>query len=123
MRVGGGPYLVPISVVNISRLSTVSFTLSFDPTLLHVRAVNEGSFMRAGGVEAVFTQQVSPGRVDVTITRPADATGASGSGLLGAFLFDAVGAGGTTLNLSGFGAGPGGTPLGIQFRPATVAVQ
>lgn len=123
MRVGGGPYLVPISVVNVSRLSTVSFTLAFDPALLHIRAVNEGSFMRAGGAEAVFTQQVSPGRVDVTITRPSDETGASGSGLLGAFLFDAIGPGAATLNLSGFGAGPGGMPMGIQFRPSTVTVQ
>ena len=114
---------MPISVVNVSRLSTVSFTLAFDPAMLHVRAGNEGSFMRAGGTEAVFTQQVSPGGVDVTITRPSDETGASGSGLLGAFLFDAVGPGTATLSLSGFGAGPGGMPMGIQFRPATVMVQ
>ena len=45
--------------------------------------------MRSGGANATFTQQVAPGRVDITIMRAADATGASGTGLLGAVLFDA----------------------------------
>ena len=88
-RVGGGPYTVPISITNASRLSTITLTLTFDPTLLRVRAVQEGSFMRSGGANATFTQQAAPGRVDITITRGADATGASGTGLLGAMLFDA----------------------------------
>ena len=73
--------------------------------------------MRSGGANATFTQQVSPGRVDITITRSADATGASGTGLLGAVLFDAVAPGISTLTLSGSATGPGGTPMGLQFRP------
>ena len=89
-RVGGGPYTVPISITNVSRLSMITVTLTFDPALLRVRTVQEGSFMRSGGANAAFTQQVSPGRVDITIARPADSTGASGTGLLGAVLFDAV---------------------------------
>jgi len=122
-RVGGGPYVVSISVVNASRLSTVTLTLTFDPARLRVRAVNEGSFMRSGGVNAQFTQQVSPGRVDMTITRSSDATGATGTGLLGAVLFDAVGPGAATLSLNGTATGPGGTAMGLSFRPVTVTVQ
>lgn len=122
-RVSGGPYVVPISVVNASRLSTVTLTLTFDSTRLRVRAVNEGSFMRSGGVNAQFTQQVSPGRVDMTITRSADATGATGTGLLGAVLFDAVAPGAATLSLSGTATGPGGTAMGLTFRPVTITVQ
>ena len=52
-----------------------------------------------------------------------DATGASGTGLLGALLFDAVAPGSATLTLSGAATGPGGTPMGLQFRPVTVSVQ
>jgi general secretion pathway protein D len=122
-RVSGGPYVVPISVVNASRLSTVTLTLTFDATRLRVRAVNEGSFMRSGGVNAQFTQQVSPGRVDMTITRSADATGATGTGLLGAVLFDAVAPGAATLSLSGTATGPGGAAMGLTFRPVTITVQ
>jgi general secretion pathway protein D len=122
-RVGQGPYTVPLTVVNAARLSMVTLTLTFDPALLRVRSVQEGSFMRTGGVTATFTQQVSPGRVDVTITRSADATGASGTGLLAGIVFDAIAPGTATLTLSGTGMGPGSTAMGLQFRPVTVTVQ
>jgi general secretion pathway protein D len=122
-RVGGGPYVVPISITNASRLSTVSLTITFDAALLRVRTVQEGSFMRTGGADAAFTQQVGPGRVDITVTRAADATGASGTGLLGAVLFDAIAPGPVTLMPNGVATGPGGTPMGLQFRPATVTIQ
>jgi general secretion pathway protein D len=122
-RVGGGPYNVPISVTNASRLSTITLTLTFDPALLRVRMVQEGSFMRSGGVNASFTQQVAGGRIDITISRAADATGASGTGLLASVLFDAVAAGSAAITPSGSASGPGGTPMGLQFRPVTITVQ
>ena len=40
---------------NASRLSTITLTLIYDPTLLRVRTVQEGSFMRSGGANATFT--------------------------------------------------------------------
>ncbi|MGE3509667.1 MAG: secretin N-terminal domain-containing protein [Vicinamibacterales bacterium] len=123
LRVGGGPYTVPISIAGATRLSMITITVTFDPALLRVRTVQEGGFLRSGGVTAVFTQQVSPGRVDMTITRAADATGASGAGLLGAILFDAVAPGIATLSLSGSATGLGGTPMGLQFRPAQLTIQ
>jgi general secretion pathway protein D len=122
-RVGGGPYTVPISVTNVSRLSTVTLTLTYDPALLRVRAVQEGSFMRSGGAGVSFAQQVSGGRIDITLTRSADATGASGTGLLAAVLFDAIAPGSATLSISGSATGPGATPMSLQFRPVTVTVQ
>ena len=57
-RIGGGPYTVPISVVNASRLTAISLTLVFDPALLRVRSVQEGSFMRSGGAGATFTSEI-----------------------------------------------------------------
>jgi general secretion pathway protein D len=122
-RVGGGPYTVPISVVNASRLSTVSITVLFDPAILSVRSIQEGSFMRSGGVNATFASQQAPGRVDITIARAADATGASGTGLLGAILFDAIAPGTAQLTISGAATGPGNASMGLQFSPATVTVQ
>jgi general secretion pathway protein D len=122
-RIGAGPYTVPISISNVSRLSTISITLTFDPALLRVRSVQEGSFMRSGGINATFTQEISAGRVDITITRPADSTGASGTGLLAALLFEPLAPGMATLTLSGVGSGPGGTAMGLQFRPVTISVQ
>ena len=122
-RVGEGPYTVPISVLNAVRLSTVTLTLTYDPALLRVQAVTEGAFMRSGGAAATFTQQVGAGRIDFTITRSADAVGATGTGPLGAVLFDAIAPGTATLSLSGAATGPGGTAMGLQFRPVTVSIQ
>src|SRR5207245_6309133 len=108
IRVGGGPYTVPISISEASRISTVTLTLIYDPTKLRVRSVQEGSFMRAGGASVAFSQQVNGNRIDITLVRGADTTGASGTGLLAAVLFDAIAPGGATLHLRGSATGPGG---------------
>jgi len=122
-RVGGGPYVVPISVSNAARLSTITLTLTFDATRLRVRTVQEGSFMRAGGVSVTFGNQVNGNRIDITLARAADATGASGTGLLAAVLFDAIAPGSATITSSGSATGPGGTPMGLRFTPVTITVQ
>jgi type II secretory pathway component GspD/PulD (secretin) len=122
-RVGGGPYTVPISVVNAVRLSGTTLTITYDPALLRVRSVQEGSFLRTGGVQVAFSQQVNNGRIEITISRGADATGANGTGLLAAIIFDAIAPGSATLTVSGTATGPGGTAMGLQFRPVTVTVQ
>ena len=121
-RVGGGPYTVPISVTGASRLSSVSLTITYNPAALRVRTVQEGSFMRAGGVAAAFTQQAdqTTGRIDIAIMRPGDATGVAGSGLLAAVLFDAVGAGPANLTVTGTASAPGGAPVALQFAPAPI---
>lgn len=123
LRVGGGPYNVPVSITNVSRLSTVTLTVTFDPALLRPRAVTEGGFMRSGGSNATFTNQVGQGRIDVTIVRSTDSTGATGTGLLFSVLFDAIAPGTAGLGISGAATGPGGTPMGLQFRSAAVTVQ
>jgi type II secretory pathway component GspD/PulD (secretin) len=123
LRVGQGPYNIPISITGAQRLSTVTLTMVFDPTKLRVRTVQEGSFLRAGGANVTFTQQVGRGRVDITIVRGPDVTGASGTGLLAAILFDAIAPGDVQLIVSGSATGPGGTAMGLQFRPVTVTVQ
>lgn len=124
-RVGGGPYLVPISVTGAARLSTISLSLTFNPAVLRVRTVQEGSLMRQGGAQAAFTQKIDAagGRVDIAVVRPADVLGVSGTGMVAAVLFDAVAPGGSPLSLSGVGtlAGSGAAPL--QFLPVTIAVK
>ena len=79
--------------------------------------------MRSAGINAAFNQQIAPGRVDITITRAGDATGASGTGLLAAVLFETVAPGNATMTLSGAGSGPGGTAMGLQFRPVSLTIQ
>ena len=122
-RVGGGPYTVPLLINEASRISTVTLTLVFDPTKLRVNRVQEGSFLRSGGVPVVFTQSANGNRIDITLSRGGDATGASGTGVLAAILFDAIAAGPATLTLSGSATGPGGAAMGLRFTPVTITVQ
>ena len=120
-RVGGGPYTVAVSATNASRLSGLSLTITFNPAALRVRAVQEGSFMRAGGVQATFTQMVdaTTGRIDIAVVRTGDATGVAGTGLLAALVFDAVGGGAANLSVTGTATAPGGTPASLQLTPVS----
>jgi general secretion pathway protein D len=124
-RTGGGPYTVPLAVSNASRLSMVTLTVTFNPNVLRVRSVQEGTFMRQGNVSAAFTPRidVATGRVDIAVTRTGDQSGASGSGLLAALLFDPVGPGNSLIQVSGVASTPEGSAITLQFAPASVTVR
>jgi type II secretory pathway component GspD/PulD (secretin) len=124
-RVAGGPYTVPVSINNVSRASTMTLTVTFNPNVLRVRNVQEGMFMRQGSVSATFTPRIdlAAGRVDIVVTRGGDQTGASGSGLIAALLFDAVGPGNSLIQISGVASTPEGAPIPLQFSPVTVTVR
>ena len=124
-RTAGGPYTVPLAVANASRLSTITLTVTFNPAVLRVRNVQEGTFMRQGGVVASFTPRIDigAGRVDIAVTRSGDQAGASGSGLLAALLFDAVGPGNSLIQVSGVASNPEGGALPLQFSPVSVTVR
>jgi hypothetical protein len=115
LRVGGGPYNIPITITNASRISGVTVALAYDPALLRPRTVTEGGFMRSGGYNATFNNQIGNGRIDIVIVRAADSTGATGTGLLGAVMFDAI-ARNIDDWLDGTATGPGGTAMGLVFR-------
>jgi general secretion pathway protein D len=125
VRVAAGPYMVPIYASNVSRASTVTLTVTYNPAVLRMRTVQEGSFLRMGGANVVFTPNIdaATGRVDLAFVRTADKVGASGSGLLAALQFDAVGAGSSQLAVSGVLANPAGGTIPVQFVPASVVVR
>jgi hypothetical protein len=119
LRVGGGPYTVPVQITGASQISSIALTVTYNPTVLRLRATTEGSFMRTGGTAATFTQQpdATNGRIDVAIVRTGDVTGVAGTGLLAALLFDAIGAGPANLAVSASATAPGGAPVPLQFAP------
>jgi len=122
---GGGPYIVPVSITGVSRASVVSLTVTFNPQALKVRAVQEGSFLRQGSVAVTFTQQVDgeAGRVDISMTRTNDETGASGAGLLAAILFEPAAPGASTLSISGIATTPQGQAIPLAFSSVAVTVR
>jgi len=124
-RVAGGPYTVPVSINNVSRLSVMTLTVTYNPNVLRVRTAQDGTFMRQGGVATSFTPRIdaATGRVDIAITRTADQSGASGAGLLTALIFDAIGQGGSVIQVSGVASTPEGTAINLQFTPVNVTVR
>ena len=124
-RVAGGPYTVPISINNASRLSAITVTVSYNPAILRVRTVQDGSFMRQGGITAAFTPRIdaAAGRVDIAIARTGDQTGASGAGLLAALLFDALSPGSSAISVTGVASAPDGAPIALTVAPVTVVVR
>ena len=125
MRVGSGPYTVPISVAGASRLSTITISVTYNPALVRVRSVQEGTFMRQGGIAPAFNSQVDEksGRIDIVITRPGDQTGASTAGLLAAILLEPLAAGTGSLAVTGSATVPGGASAPLQFLPAGITVR
>ncbi len=125
LLVGSGPYTVPISIDGASQLSTLTLSLTFDPNVLRVRAIEEGSFMRQGEADVLFAQHVdaASGRIELALTRTADLTGAAGSGLVAAVIFEPVAPGSATLAPNGLGLSPGGAPLALNFAPTTLSVR
>lgn len=125
MRVGSGPYTIPISIANATRVSTLTLSITFNPALVRIRNVQEGTFMRQGGVQAAFSSQIDEksGRIDIVVTRPGDKTGASAAGLLAALLVEPIAAGTGSLALSGSASIPGGGAAALQFMPAGITVR
>ena len=75
-------YTVPVSINNASRASVMTLTITYNPNVLRVRNVQDGTFMRQGGVATTFTPQIDAvaGRVDIAITRTGDGRGGFGMG-------------------------------------------
>ncbi len=123
-RVGQGPYTVTLSALNMPRVTTITLTLTYNPTALKLRSLQEGSFMRTGVPGTAFAHQEdsAAGRIDLTISRSGDIVGATGGGTLAAMVFDAVAAGAVSFRVSGVATGPGGN-IPLQFTPATVSVR
>ncbi len=116
---------MPVSINNASRVSTITLTITYNPAILRVRTVQDGTFMRQGGITAAFAPRIeaTAGRVDIAISRTGDQTGASGAGLLGAIIFDAIAPGSSQISVSGVANTPEGTPITLAMTPVTVTVR
>ena len=125
MQVGGPVYTVPVTITGVQQVGTVTLTLTYNPAVLRAEAVTQGTFMQQGGVTTTFAPKIdaAAGRIDIPISRPASANGASGTGLLVGIAFQAVGAGSSTVAVSGVVLTADGKPVPVQMVPANVTVK
>jgi Cohesin domain len=99
----GQTFDIPVSVSQVSDLFSFQFDLSYDPIILELQSISEGSFLPTAGSTFFL-----PGTIDNTAgtaTFTADSlvgaiSGASGDGALAIFSFEALTAGTSALTLS-----------------------
>jgi len=79
----GTSFTVALAVVPDQPIASVPFSISYDPKVLEITAIDEGDFIRQGGAASSFTTKIdaSSGRVFGTATR-GSGDGASQSGTL-----------------------------------------
>ncbi len=125
MQAGGSTYTLPVQIADVTGLGSIRMTIGYNPAVLRARTVTQGSFLSNGGVTTVFTPRIDEagGKIDVLIGRPAGAAGVSGSGLLGAIVFDAVAAGAANLNVTVTALSPTASPIAVQVAPLNVVVK
>jgi general secretion pathway protein D len=120
MQVGGPPYTVPVSVTGVSDLGAATLTITYDPKVLKATSVSPGTFMQQGGVSPTFAPKIdeASGRIDIAVSRGANAPGAAGTGLLAGLVFQAVGPGSSKITVSATALTPGGQPITLQLPAA-----
>lgn len=122
---GGGPHSMPIQISEASGIASVTLTITYDPAVVRMPTVTQGSFLMQGGVSPSITPEVSPtgGRIEITITRPQTQPGANGSGVLAAISFLAGSAGATDVTVTGIATTTTGQSIPLQAPPARLVVR
>jgi general secretion pathway protein D len=125
MQLNGPVYTVPITITGVQQVGTVTLTVTYNPAVLKATVVNQGTFLQQGGVTTTFAPKVDAekGRIDIPISRPSGANGASGTGFLASIAFQAVGAGSSSIAVSGVVLQADGKAVTVQMVPANVTVK
>ncbi|MDE2964474.1 MAG: hypothetical protein OXU26_11205, partial [Acidobacteriota bacterium] len=123
----GSRFSIGVSVANAQQVHGLSFNFGFNPDLVRLVEVQGGGFLSSDGISVALAERLenSLGRAVISMTRPPDSAGISGSGLLMNLGFEAVGTGdgaisfgpGSVLRDSGQAAIPtslAGTEVTIQ---------
>ena len=81
--------------------------------------------MQQGGVTTTYAPKIDEkaGRIDIPISRPSGSPGASGTGMLAGITFQAIGAGSSTIAVSGVVMTADGKAVPVQMVPANVTVR
>ncbi|MDT8442019.1 MAG: cohesin domain-containing protein, partial [Desulfuromonadales bacterium] len=120
----GDEVSLAVEVRHVEALYSAPLFVSYDPEMLELILVNEGSFLKQGGQSTVFSSSPNrtTGQVIVGYKQGAGGSGSSGSGLLFTLAFRARAAGTTEISLNRINfRDPNGTRLAVE--PAAMAVE
>ena len=91
----GSRFSIGVSVANAQQVHGLSFNFRFNPELVRLVDVEGGGFLSSDGISVALAERLenSLGRAVISMTRPPDSAGVSGSGVLLNLRFEAVGTG------------------------------
>lgn len=91
----GSRFGVGVSVANARQVHGLSFQFRFNPEMVRLVEVQGGGFLSNDGTSVALAERLenSLGRAVISMTRPPDSAGVSGSGVLMNLRFEAVGTG------------------------------
>lgn len=117
-----------ISVVlrSAEEIGSMSVNLSFDPSVVRLKQIEQGSVAAQAGREAPFLQNIdnSSGTCTIGFSSTDVSRGFRGSGRLANLVFDAVAAGESRVSFSGVSANsPTGKTVSFETRDARVRVR
>ncbi len=120
----GSTFTVSVLLNGAQNVHTVPLQLSYDPNLLQVINVSNGSFLSQDGQIVTVTHREDGGTVQITAMRPPGATGVSGQGPVVTLTFLAKAAGQASLTIARGGArDPAMQALPVDGATATVTIQ
>ena len=91
----GSRFSIGVSVANAQQVHGLAFNFKFDPEVVRLVDVEGGGFLSSDGISVALAERLenSLGRAVISMTRPPDSPGVSGSGVLMNLRFEAVGTG------------------------------
>jgi tetratricopeptide (TPR) repeat protein len=105
-------------------IGNASLVLTFDPRVVELKDVLEGSGLRQLGEKVPFIKSVSGGTCTIGFSSPSTTVGFKGRGVLAVLVFKAVGSGQTSV---GFSSATAGSPMGrtvvLQTGEASVNIR
>jgi general secretion pathway protein D len=120
----GSTFTVSVLLNGAQNVHTVPLQLSYDPNLLQVINVSNGSLLSQDGQIVTVTHREDDGTVQITAMRPPGATGVTGQGPVVTLTFLAKAAGQGSLTIARGGAkDPAMQALPVDGATATVTIQ
>ena len=120
----GSTFTVNVLMNGAQNVYSVPLQLSFDPKLLQVVNVSNGTLLAQDGQIVTVTHREDDGTMQVTATRPPGANGVSGQGAVVTLTFMAKAAGQGSLTIARGGArDPAMQALPVNGAAATVTIQ
>ena len=121
----GSSFQVPILLNSATDISSVPLQIQYDPAKLVLVNVAAGDLLnRDGQAVALIHRDDGPGNLTIVASRPPGTVGISGSGSVCVLMFQAKGAGATSLNMTRAGAVDSKQrPMTMQPAQASIVVQ